>query len=213
MNPEFTDNIFFGFLPLYKQTIDLIYFMKKTITTCILIIIIICIWSCSSEEANNNSINQETLTNTEASLKEASSTVQELGEAFFLTVKNNDKTLIETSLPSKQDVIDIMGGFKGSEKQKKDILKRSEDNTKQIRRNSISSIKEIINKGKKNGIDWSQCSYSNSILKVKKENNIEFASLLIHFQYNNQTYSLKIPECIKSERGWLIFDKPKWIGK
>lgn len=187
--------------------------MKKTITTCILTIITICIWSCSSEETNNNSTNQETLTNTDGSVKEASSTVQELGESFFLAVKNDDKTLIETSLPSQQHVIDIMGGFNGSEKEKKDILKRSEDNTKLIRRNSINSIQEIINKGKKNGIDWSQCSYSNSILKVKKENNIEFASLLIHFQYNSQTYSLKIPECIKSERGWLIFDKPKWVGK
>lgn len=187
--------------------------MKKTITTCVLAIITFCIWSCSSEEANNNSTNQETHTNTEVSVKEASSTVQELGEYFFLAVKKDDKSLIETSLPSKQDVIDIMGDFNGTEKEKKDILKRSEDNTKQIRHNSIIAIQEIINKGKKNGIDWSQCSYSNSILKVKKENNIEFASLLINFQYNNQTYSLKIPECIKSERGWLIFDKPKWVGK
>ncbi|MDO8998438.1 MAG: hypothetical protein Q7W45_01640 [Bacteroidota bacterium] len=184
---------------------------KQIILRVIPVTIIISMFSCT--EPDNKTASAQIDTKTMEPQKAAKSTIEELGETFFMAVSQNDKSHIESSVPSKQDVITIMTDFKGTEKEKKDILKRSEENTKQIRRNALTSIDEIINKGKKNGIDWSKCSFSNSELKVKKENNIEFCELLINFQYNNETYKLRIPECIKSNRGWLIFDKPKWVGK
>ncbi len=162
--------------------------------------------ACSEETKNDKA--------TTIDLSQASNeTPDDLGASFLMAVKNNDSKYIETFFPSVADVAEIMNSYEGNEEEKKQILNNSDKNTKDIRRNALHSIEEIKNKGSKNAIDWKDVAFSTSELSTRKENNIEFAKLVIYFNSGSSLYKMEIPECIKSDRGWLIFDKPKWIGK
>ena len=164
-----------------------------------------CLTACSNETKNEN-------TATETPAQASNETPDDLGASFLMAVKHNDAKYIETFLPSVADVAEIMNDYEGNKEEKKQILNNSDKNTKDIRRNTIHSIEEVRSKGNKNGIEWKDAAFSTSELSTRKENNIEFAKLIIYFKSGN-LFKMEIPECIKSDRGWLIFDKPKWIGK
>lgn len=140
-------------------------------------------------------------------------TPDDLGASFLMAVKNNDPKYIEAFFPSVSDVVEIMNSYEGDAEEKKQILNNCDKNTKDIRRNALHSIDGIRSHGNKNGIEWKGVTFSTSELSTRKENNIEFAKLTIYFNAGGNLYKLEIPECIKSDQGWLIFDKPKWIGK
>lgn len=140
-------------------------------------------------------------------------TPDELGDSFLMAVKNSDSKYIEAFLPSASDVNEIMNSYEGNEEEKKEIVDHSGKNTKEIQQNVLRSLAEIRAKGDKNGIEWKEVTFSTSELNTRKENNIEFAKLTIYFKAGTSLYKMIIPECIKSNRGWLIFDKPKWVGK
>lgn len=167
-----------------------------------------CLAACSSETKNEN---EKTVTN--SPVQASNETPDDLGASFLMAIKKNDSKYIATFLPAVADVSEIMNEYDGNEAEKKEILNNSDKNTKDIRRNALHSIDEIRNKGNKNGIEWRDVIFSTSELSTRKENNIEFAKLTIYFNSGTNLFKLEIPECIKSDRGWLIFDKPKWIGK
>lgn len=168
------------------------------------VFLLVGITACSSDTKNEKGDDPIAVSN---------ETPDDLGESFLKAVKNSDPKYIETFFPSVADVVEIMNSFEGNEEEKKQILNNCDKNTKDIRRNAFHSIDEIKRKGSNNGIEWKEVTFSTSELSTRKENNIEFAKLTIYFNFAGELYKLEIPECIKSDHGWLIFDKPKWIGK
>lgn len=180
--------------------------IKRTFQILGFVSFLACLIACTGETKH------ETVATIDPS-QASNETPDDLGTSFLLAIKNNDPKYMETFLPSVSDVSEIMNDYEGAEEEKKQILNSSEKNTKDIRRNALHSIEEIKNKGSKNVIDWREVTFSTSELMTRKENNIEFAKLTIYFNSGSNLYKMEIPECIKSNRGWLIFDKPKWIGK
>lgn len=180
--------------------------IKRTLQILGFVSILACLTACSNETKNEK-------TTTIDSAQASNETPDDLGASFLMAVKNNDTKYIETFFPSVADVAEIMNDYEGNEEEKKQILNNSDKNTKDIRRNALHSIEEIKIKGSKNEIEWKEAAFSTSELSTRKENNIEFAKLTIYFNSGSNLYKLEIPECIKSDRGWLIFDKPKWVGK
>ena len=118
--------------------------------------------------------------------------------------------MLSDLLPQKEDVELLMVVYSGSEEEKKHIIANSEDNTREIRENTNEAFTQIFEKGNKSGIIWEEVIFSNAEYTTKKENNIETTDLTIFFSHNNMKYTLHILECIKTERGWLIFDSPQW---
>lgn len=139
-------------------------------------------------------------------------TLEELAASFIIAIKENDSSGIEDLLPTQEDFENIVSVYSGSEEDKKAILAGSEENSKKIRTNTMQSFTDILKKGQDAGIKWKEAAFSNTEYTVKKENNIETARLQIVLDYKGMKYKLGIDECIKTERGWLIFDKPKWKG-
>lgn len=140
----------------------------------------------------------------------ANSTLEELGASFVLAVKKRDPNTISEFLPTKEDIENILLTYEGTEKEKKGILAKSEENTKAIISNTFKSIDEIINKGKEAGINWDETIFAGIEQKTQTENKTESANVIIKINYKNIIYKIRISECIKTARGWLIFDKPTW---
>ncbi len=164
--------------------------------------------SCSDKKGEKNGNNIETV-----ELKTpANSTLEELGASFILALKESDSKAISDFLPTKEDVENIILVYEGTGNEKKEILSGSEENTEKIKTNTLQSIDEIIKKGKNAGINWEDVSFTNSEYEIKKEHKIESVDLTIAFTYKSLTYKIQIAECIKTNRGWLIFDKPQWKG-
>lgn len=137
-------------------------------------------------------------------------TLEELGASVVLALKENDSSMLSELLPKKEDVESLMLIYTGSEKEKKNILAGSEKNTNKIRENTNKAFSKIHEKGNAVGIIWEEVVFSDAEYTTKKENNIETTNLKILFSYNDLKYNIDIAECIKTERGWLIFDKPQW---
>ncbi|MHB8260629.1 MAG: hypothetical protein ACYDCN_11960 [Bacteroidia bacterium] len=140
----------------------------------------------------------------------SNSTLDELGASFVLALKKNDATTISKFLPTKKDIEDIILTYDGTEKEKKSMLANSAENTKEIKSNTFDAVGGIIKKGKEAGINWEETSFVGIEQKTTTENNTESTNMLIKVSYKNLTYKIRIAECIKTSRGWLIFDKPKW---
>jgi len=180
--------------------------MKKLFVS--LICVAVLISSCGSEE---KTADEKTKDAQEQSSVE-NSTLEELGASIILALKENDSTMLSDLVPVREDVEQIVSIYTGSEEDKKGILAGADENTKKIAANTNKAFSEIRAKGDKAGIKWEEVVFSNSEYSTKKENNIETADLKISFTYKDMKYKVRIAECIKTERGWLIFDKPQWKG-
>lgn len=164
--------------------------------------------SCGNEE---KTVNQKTEdAKDQSSVKHT--TLEELGASVILALQENDSTMLSGLLPEKEDVESLMAVYTGSEKEKKTILAGSEENTKNIRVNCYKAFSKILEKGNKTGIKWEEVTFTNAEYTTKKENNIETTNLKILFSYEDMKHTIHIAECIKTERGWIIFDKLQWNG-
>ncbi len=163
--------------------------------------------SCGSDE---KTVNEKTIDAREQAVVKQS-TIEELGASVILAFKENDVAKLNTLFPETEDVEKIVSVYSGSEKEKKSILGGSEENTKKIQKNTIDAFSEILNKGNKEGIKWDEVVFSNVEYTTKNENNIETTDLKILFSYKENKYKIRIAECINTERGWLIFDRPQWF--
>jgi hypothetical protein len=140
------------------------------------------------------------------------STLEELSASVVIALRNNDPGKLEELVPAKEDFEKIVSVYSGSEDDKKMILAGSEENSRKILANTTQAVDEIRRKGADAGINWEEATFSNAEYEVKKENNIETADLKVIVSYKDLKYKIKIAECIKTDRGWLIFDKPEWGG-
>lgn len=162
--------------------------------------------SCGNEEKTVNEKTEEA--KEQNSIKQ--NTLEELGASFIFALKENDSTLLSDLLPEKEDVEQLMIVYAGAENEKKNIVDASKENTDKIRENTYKAFSKILKKGNEVGIDWDEVVFSNAEYTTKKENNIETTDLKIFFSYNDMKHTIHIAECIKTKRGWLIFDKPQW---
>lgn len=140
------------------------------------------------------------------------STLEELSASVILAIKENHPDLLADVIATRTDIENILSIYQGTEEEKKEILAGSEENAKNILANTQQALPEIRAKAEKAGVMWEEAKFSNAEYKTKKENNIETADLLITFSFKDLNYKIQIAECIKTKRGWLIFDKPKWKG-
>lgn len=182
--------------------------MKKTIKWLALVILASSLISCGGDEKTAHEKTEEAKEQSSIS----NSTLEELSASVILALKENDPQKLTDLIAKKQDFENIVTIYQGSEEDKKAILAGSEENAKLILSNTQKALPEIREKAVKAGVNWDEAKFSNADYSIKKENNLETADLSITFSYKDLSYKIQIAECIKTERGWLIFDKPKWKG-
>lgn len=181
--------------------------MKKVLLPLICLTVILT--SCGNEEKTVDEKTEEAKEQSSVS----NSTLEEVGASIIISLKENDSTILSELVPTKEDVIQIVSVYTGSEADKKSILAGADANTQKITANTNKAFSEIRKKGNKAGVKWDEIIFINSEYDIKKENNIEIADLKISFNDKDGVYKIRIAECIKTERGWLIFDKPQWRGR
>ncbi|MBN4073150.1 hypothetical protein JYT74_03805 [Crocinitomix catalasitica] len=192
--------------------------MKRTILKLAsLVTITMLVIGCSSEsEGEGEEENQNETDQTEEVVEEAfvpqNSTLELLGSTFINALKENKYEYLETFLPNVDDFKEIVNLYEGSDEEKKDILVDSEENSTKIQENTAEAFEKILEKGTADGITWEEVSFKEAAYNLNPENNVEYADVTISLNYGTLEYKIFISECIKTSRGWLIFDKPKWQG-
>lgn len=184
--------------------------MKVIQPTLYVCIITVFLFSCGQKPEEKTT--EQKISDAKQIEEPTNTTLENLSASFLMALKKNNFKSIENFLPVREDVILILSVYEGTEEEKKELLADAEDNVKKIRANTRKSFDEILKKGTEAGINWSEADFSSADYTLKKENNIEMADLTIIFTYKSLRYKIKIEECINTEKGWLIFDKPKWQG-
>ena len=181
------------------NTIKQLFFMLGTTTL---------LFSCGQETKNEKTVNKKSDTleiNTPTN-----ATLENLSTSLINALKENHYSIIEDMLPLKEDVENIVADYEGTQKEKEEILAGADENVKKISENTRIAFDDILKKGTEAGIIWTEVTFSNAEYATKKENNIEIAVVTIIFEHKTAIHKIKIEECIKTKKGWLIFDKPKW---
>lgn len=137
-------------------------------------------------------------------------TLDELGASLILFLKENDFEKFTSFLPTKEDAARIATQYKGETERKKQLLLKLEENVKKIMIYSKTGFDEVFNTALKSNIVWHDVRFSHVEYDINKKDNLERASMTIFFVYNNLNYKIAVGECVHSERGWLITDKPEW---
>lgn len=183
--------------------------MKHTLITLIVAFVFL---SCSG--GKEKMVSSENISDEQQALREltepANETLDELGASLILLLKENDFEKFTSFLPAKEDAEKIALQYKGAAEKKKQLLLKLEENVKKIMIYSKTGFDEVFNKALKENITWSEVNFSHVEYQINKNDNLERASMTVYFLFNNLNYRINIDECVKSDRGWLITDKPTW---
>lgn len=177
----------------------------------ILTLLAICSLSSCSDSGNKDASDNATddAVNTEIT-EPANETLDELGASLIMFLKENDFERFTNFLPVKEDVEKIAVKYNGPEEKKKELLLKMDENVKNIMIHSKTGFDEVFNNALKADIVWGDVKFSHVEYDINKKDNLERASMTIFFMHNNLSYKIYLGECVHSERGWLVTDKPKW---
>lgn len=181
-------------------------FMKYTIILIGLCYLTSCAESGNIDDSDNGTEDASTIELTEP----ANETLDELGASIILFLKDNNFENFTGFLPVSEDVERIAMKYKGPEEKKKELLLKMDENVKDIMIYSKTGFDEVFNNALKANVVWSNVKFSHVEYDISKKDNLESASMTIFFIHNNLNYKIYVGECVHSERGWLVTDKPQW---
>lgn len=171
----------------------------------------VCYFTSCSDIENDGGSDQATAEATAVELTEpANETLDELGASIILFLKENNFENFTSFLPVSEDVEKIAMKYKGPEEKKKELLLKMDENVKDIMIYSKTGFDEVFNNALKANVVWSDVRFSHVEYDISKKDNLESASMTIFFIHNNLNYKIYVGECVHSERGWLVTDKPQW---
>lgn len=74
-----------------------------------------------------------------------------------------------------------------------------------------NQFKQIIDETKINDIDLQNSVIINVEYSIEDHNGLMIADYIdIHLKYNNNSYIIRLDDCVKNKRGWLIVDSINW---
>jgi len=83
---------------------------------------------------------------------------------------------------------------------------------KKLNEKMYNAFNKIRVRGRRAGIDWNEAEYQTITSKTKERDNIESGDIYIIFSFKGVNYRIKLDDCIKTNRGWLMSDDPSWKG-
>ncbi len=151
----------------------------------------------------------------------------ELGNHVFNSIKLNQFKLYDLRFISKSD-IEYFNARK-LDFFKKNSSKSEINKIQQTQKNDISkfpsrrninllaakkSFEKVRVKALKEGVKWKNAKFKGVQLEnQRRKYGIESADLFITFTTGKINYVIKIKNCLKLKRGWILSDKLHWDGK
>lgn len=138
-------------------------------------------------------------------------TPEEFGETLFEHLKNGDKEAFVALSVNEEDFYWMVSQKNKAENTNNtpspSELKREVTN---LKRKISKNIDEIIAYGKMNG-GWDNATLVD-VEGTLNESFINKMDLFLHIDIEGKQYRVKFDDLLMSERGWVMFDKPRWLG-
>lgn len=116
----------------------------------------------------------------------------------------------------EDDYRDFFSNAKISESEKERLINKhtSTDYIAKMVKRFKRRFTEIIEEGEAAGIAWSKTKFE----YIEGPNDDTFMGLqadeiYVFFSYESTTYKLRLDDCYKSSRGWLMSDEPSFEGE
>lgn len=128
-----------------------------------------------------------------------------LGEKIFEAIRNKDVKSFRKFIINKKDANWVI---KNSDK------KTAKDNVEDYVNYKIQgwasydekALNQLHQEGIEKGVDWKIAKFEKVEYKAKTKYIPNQADIYIHFSSNNNSYQIKLDDCLKVGRGWIIFD-------
>lgn len=145
--------------------------------------------------------------------KKILSVPEELGLVIFISLKTDDFTEFSKYIAGKDDMkwIITRKNF-SSEEKKKAALDLLDDYEYTLKKDAKESFKNTLQKGIDNQIMWEETVYDKIDFNISTEEGLKYTDITIYFTFNKKKYKIYTEGCMKTDKGWKMFDKLKWGG-
>lgn len=144
---------------------------------------------------------------------EKNDTPEQFGEMIFNTIKSNDIEKFSKYITTREDFEKILVRSSLDEEKKKKSLAEGFDKLKGLNEELIEDFTSVRKEAEKDGIDWSKTKFLRVEHEIEKEDNTESFDIYIIFTYIGLSYKIKLDDCVKMHRGWLLADdNMRWQG-
>lgn len=137
----------------------------------------------------------------------------ELALAIFVAVKTNDFTEFAKYLAKKDDMKQILVKKEFTEERRKEVLALLDDYEYTLKVDAKKEFDNVVKKGPEAGVNWYESVFVAAEFGITTESNFMYADLDIFFKSGETSFKMVILGCMKTAKGWKMFDKLQWVGK
>lgn len=139
-------------------------------------------------------------------------TPENFAKAVVDSIKDNDYEKFESYCINKEVFISLTEQSTLSEEKKKKAIDGMEELWQNLPKMIRESYEEIREDAKKEGVEIGKIEYLNATYEIKMDQGVQTADIHVTVGYDNSKYKLKLDDCIKSKKGWIMGDEPRWRG-
>lgn len=129
-------------------------------------------------------------------------TPEVLGETIFNAIKNNEVATFRKHLINKKDLAYIKS-LRPEDKEVENVINYKIDGWKKFDQMVIDQIRE---NGTKAGILWDNTKFDHVEYKIIDKEEPHKTDIYVFFTYENNIHQIKLDDCLKMNRGWVMFD-------
>ncbi len=129
-------------------------------------------------------------------------TPEVLGESVFEAIRNKDLTSFRKFIINKKDET----WFLKTTTDKKNAKDYIEHKIQGWASHDEKVLNQLHEEGKEKGVDWKIAKFEKVEYEVHTKHEPNKADIYIHFSSGNNPYQIKLDDCLKMGRGWVIFD-------
>ena len=139
-------------------------------------------------------------------------TPEKFANEVFKAIKNNDLPKFSKLFPTKQVFLDTL---KQSTIPEPELQKAKEGMDKKLKKTFKSiqeSLVKIREKAKKDGVMWEKTIFGGVECEIKEKHQVKTSDIYLLVTFQGINYKVKLDDCMKTTKGWLMFDDPSWRG-
>lgn len=135
-------------------------------------------------------------------------TVDALAEAIVDALRRDDRTTFERALATERDLAwlskrmplpyDEDGGTAG-------VLRADREDAR-------SSYAEVRTQALAAGVDWATITIERIDYGIGTSSKVDGADVLVILRANDTLWHLRLDDCMRTKRGWILGDNMRWMG-
>ncbi len=141
-------------------------------------------------------------------------TPAELGEAIYLTLKNNDAEGFAQLYPGPSDIDEILEKQQWEPEKREEMKERMEKNMQDADAKVKSAFLFLRKQMENDGVDIGQSLWKGVDVETRPAKaELELVHLRLFFEVDGKMYSFKVNDAGHLDRGWFINVDPIWVGE